>query len=418
MDFKELALSYHQNNGIGNGKIEVIPKVNTATREELSLAYTPGVAKPCLEIAEDETRTADYTIKGNTVFVVSDGSAVLGLGNIGARGSIPVMEGKALLFKIFGGIDAYPIVLDTQDSEKIIETVKLISPLAGGINLEDISGPRCFEIEERLSNELPIPIFHDDQHGTAVVCLAGLLNTFKITGKDKKSASIIVNGAGAAGIAITKLLLSAGFENITICDSKGAIYEGRASGMNPAKDEIAKVTNLAKKSGTLADVMIGADVFLGVSVKDAVSKEMVESMNDNAAIFAMANPDPEILPDDAISAGATIVATGRSDFPNQVNNVLGFPGIFRGLLDVGAQKVSTGMKIAAANAIADCVTDAERRDGVIIPSVFNFEVFAEEAEAVAQTAISEGLALRPVEKGVVYESTKKILEENRRRFFK
>lgn len=417
MSIKELALDYHRNNGIGNGKIEVVPKVSVNSREKLAIAYTPGVAVPCLAIEEDETRTYDYTIKGNTVLVVSDGTAVLGLGDIGCRGGIPVMEGKALLFKIFGGVDAYPIVLDTKDPEKIIETVKLISPIAGGINLEDISAPRCFEIERRLSDELDIPVFHDDQHGTAVVCLAGLINALKITGKKMESVKIVINGAGSAGIAIAKLLLDYGAKNIVLCDTKGAVYRGRTNGMNPVKDEMAAITNPANETGDLASVMKGADVFLGVSAKDAVSQDLVRSMAKDPILFAMANPDPEILPDAAYAAGAAIVATGRSDFANQVNNCLGFPAIFRGLLDVRAMRVTQGMKIAAALAIAECVTGAELADKTVIPSVFQFEVFAREAEAVAQAAIKEGVARVIVPEGEVYKKTLAVIDDNRKRFF-
>ncbi len=414
---REHALKYHQNNGIGNGKIETIPKVSVKTREELSLAYTPGVAVPCLEIADAEEKVFDYTIKGNTVLVVSDGSAVLGLGNIGCRGSIPVMEGKALLFKIFGGVDAYPIVLDTQDTETIIRTVELISPIAGGINLEDISAPRCFDIETRLSKNLSIPIFHDDQHGTAVVSLGGLINALKIVGKNIDEVKIVVNGSGAAGIAVTRLMLHGGAKNVILCDTKGAIFEGRTNNMNPMKEEIARATNPDKEQGLLSDVVRGADVFLGLSAKGALTSEMVKTMGTKPIIFAMANPDPEILPDEAKAAGAAVVATGRSDFPNQVNNCLGFPAIFRGLLDVRAMSVTENMKQAAAEAIALRITQNDLDKGKIIPSVYDFEVFAYEAEAVGQQAIADGVARLKPEKDAIFYNMLNILKENRRRFF-
>jgi malate dehydrogenase (oxaloacetate-decarboxylating) len=414
---RENALKYHQNNGIGNGKIETIPKVSVKTREELSLAYTPGVAVPCLEIADMEEKVFDYTIKGNTVLVVSDGSAVLGLGNIGCKGSIPVMEGKALLFKIFGGVDAYPIVLDSQDTETIIRTVELISPIAGGINLEDISAPRCFEIETRLSKNLSIPVFHDDQHGTAVVSLGGLMNALKIVGKNIDEVKIVVNGSGAAGIAVTRLMLFAGAKNVILCDTKGAIYDGRTNNMNSMKDEIALATNPDKEKGLLADVIRGADVFIGLSAKGALTYDMVKTMGTKPVIFAMANPDPEIMPDEAKAAGAVIIATGRSDFPNQVNNCLGFPAIFRGLLDVRAMSVTQNMKKAAAEAIASRITANDLDKGKIIPSVYDFEVFAYEAEAVGQQAIADGVARLKPEKDAIFYNMLNILKENRRRFF-
>lgn len=415
---KQKALEYHQHNGIGNGKIEVFPKVSVKKREELSLAYTPCVAVPCLAIHDDPSKVYDYTIKGNTVYVVSDGSAVLGLGNIGEIASLPVMEGKALLFKIFGGIDAYPLILNTQDTAEIIKTVKAIAPGAGGINLEDISAPRCFEVEETLERELDIPVFHDDQHGTAVVTLAALINALKIADKSMNKVKIIINGSGAAGIAIARLLLSYGAKNIILCDTKGAIYEGRTDHMNPIKHEMAVLTNPNHEKGTLEACMKGADVFIGVSAKGAVTKEMVKTMAPKALIFAMANPDPEILPDDALAAGAFIVATGRSDFPNQVNNCLGFPGIFRGLLDVRATQVTNNMKLAAALAIAGSIRESELAPDKIIPSVYEMEVFARVAEAVAQAAIADRVARLKPEKGAVYQSTLQILEENRKRFFK
>jgi len=416
-ELKKKALEYHQNNGVGNGKIEVIPKVDVRTRDELSLAYTPGVAIPCLEIERDEEKIFDYTNRGNSVFVISDGSAVLGLGNIGERASLPVMEGKALLFKIFGGVDAYPIIISSQDVEDIISTVKLIASGAGGINLEDISAPRCFEIEKRLSEELDIPVFHDDQHGTAVVTLAGLINALKLSGKELRAIKIVINGSGAAGIAIAKLLIYAGAKNIILCDTQGAIYKGRENNMNPIKEEIANITNPSIEKGNLGDVLKGADVFIGVSVKGALTGEMVRRMSQRPIIFAMANPDPEILPDEAFSAGAFIVATGRSDFANQVNNCLGFPGIFRGLLDVRVRSVTEGMKYAAAIALANFIEDDKLSPEYIIPSVYDWEVFAREAEAVGQQAIKDGVAGIKLPGGEIYKNTLKILEENKKRFF-
>jgi malate dehydrogenase (oxaloacetate-decarboxylating) len=414
---REQALAYHQGNGIGNGKIEVVPKVPVGKREQLSLAYTPGVAQPCLEIHDHPETVYDYTAKPNTVFVVSDGSAVLGLGNIGPAAGLPVMEGKSLLFKIFGGVDAYPIILDTQDTEEIIRTVKLIALGAGGINLEDISAPRCFEIEERLSQELDIPVFHDDQHGTAVVCLAGLYNCMKATGRELSEVRMVINGSGAAGVAIAKLLMAAGAKDIVMCDTKGAIWRGRAEGMNPSKEEIASLTNPQNRKGKLADVIYGAEVFIGVSAKGVLTAEMVKTMGDRPLLFAMANPDPEILPEEAYAAGAYLVATGRSDFPNQVNNCLGFPAIFRGLLDVRAKSVTVGMKLAAARAIADCVSEKDLAEKTIIPSVYHEEVFAREAEAVARQAVKDGVARIPVPAGKVYRDTLAVIEENRKRFF-
>ncbi len=416
-DLAAAALEYHRKNGIGNGKIEVLPKVSVKTREELSLAYTPGVACPCLEIHRDEEKIYDYTIKGNTVFIVSDGSAVLGLGNIGHKASLPVMEGKALLFRIFGGVDAYPVIISSQETEDIIKTVKMIASGAGGINLEDISAPRCFEVEKRLSLELDIPVFHDDQHGTAVVTLAGLLNALKLAGKSMNDVKIVINGSGAAGIAIAKLLLYHSARNVVMCDSTGVIYRGRESRMNPAKEEIALVTNPGGEKGRLEDALKGADVFIGVSVKGALTGGMVGSMAKKPVIFAMANPDPEILPPEAHSAGAFIVATGRSDFPNQVNNCLGFPAIFRGVLDVRAGRVTEGMKSAAALAISDFIKDDKLGAGMIIPSVYDFEVFAREAEAVGMQAVREGIAGIPVHEGEIFNKTMSILEENMKRFF-
>jgi malate dehydrogenase (oxaloacetate-decarboxylating) len=416
-DILNAALEYHRKNGIGNGKIEVLPKVSVKTSDELSLAYTPGVACPCLEIKRDEEKIYDYTIKGNTVFIVSDGSAVLGLGNIGHKASLPVMEGKALLFRVFGGVDAYPVIISSQDTQEIIKTVKIISSGAGGINLEDISAPRCFEIEKGLSLELDIPVFHDDQHGTAVVTLAGLINALKLADKGIADVKIVINGSGAAGVAIARLLIFYGARNIVMCDREGVIYKGRPGGLNSSKDELALITNPAGEKGRLEDTVRNADVFIGVSAKGTLTPEMVKSMARKPVIFAMANPDPEILPDEAKRAGAFIVATGRSDFPNQVNNCLGFPAIFRGLLDVRARRVTEGMKLAAALSISNYLKEDKLETGRIIPSVYDFEVFAREAEAVAMQAVREGMARVAVSEGEIYSKTMLILEENRKRFF-
>ncbi len=410
------ALNYHKGKIFG-GKIEVIPRVSVKKKEELSLAYTPGVAFPCIKIKEDENKIYDYTIKSNSIFIISDGSAVLGLGNIGHKASLPVMEGKALLFKIFGGIDAYPIILSTQNTEEIISTIKKIADGVGGINLEDISAPRCFDVEERLSNELDIPVFHDDQHGTAVVTLAGIINSLKLTNKDIDRVKIVLNGSGAAGIAIANLLLHYGAKNIIICDRKGAIYEGREEDMNEWKEKIARKTNREKIKGSLKEAIKDADIFIGVSVKDALTEEMIKKMAKNPIIFAMANPEPEILPHIAYKAGAFIVATGRSDFPNQVNNCIAFPGIFRGLLDTRAKKVSMEMKIEAAKAIAYFIKDNLLNVNKIIPSLYELKLHAEIAKAVAKTVIKENLARIQINENEIYEKTLKILKENRKRFF-
>lgn len=376
MTNSEKALKLHEE---WNGKIETVSKAAVKSREDLALAYTPGVAEPCKVIAENPEAAYTYTIKSNTVAVVSDGSAVLGLGNIGPLAAMPVMEGKAVLFKEFGGINAFPICLDTQDTEEIIETVVRIAPAFGGINLEDISAPRCFEIEERLKERLSIPVFHDDQHGTAIVVLAGIINALKVTGKNKETAQVVVNGAGSAGIAITKLLLTYGFQNITLCDKAGMICEGM-EGLNWMQEKIAKVTNLGKRTGSLADALKGADIFVGVSAPGIVTPEMVASMNRDAILFAMANPVPEIMPDLAREAGARVVGTGRSDFPNQVNNVLIFPGIFRGALEGRACAITEEMKLAAAEAIASLVSEEELSDVNILPAAFDPRV----ADAVCQ----------------------------------
>ena len=376
MTNSEKALKLHEE---WNGKIETVSKAAVKSREDLALAYTPGVADPCKVIAENPEAAYTYTIKSNTVAVVSDGSAVLGLGNIGPLAAMPVMEGKAVLFKEFGGINAFPICLDTQDTEEIIETVVRIAPAFGGINLEDISAPRCFEIEERLKERLSIPVFHDDQHGTAIVVLAGIINALKVTGKNKETAQVVVNGAGSAGIAITKLLLTYGFQNITLCDKAGMICEGM-EGLNWMQEKMAKVTNLGKRTGSLADALKSADIFVGVSAPGIVTPEMVASMNHDAILFAMANPVPEIMPDLAREAGARVVGTGRSDFPNQVNNVLIFPGIFRGALEGRACAITEEMKLAAAEAIASLVSEEELSDVNILPAAFDPRV----ADAVSQ----------------------------------
>lgn len=352
------------------GKIETISKAKVKSREDLALAYTPGVAAPCRIIHEHPEEAYTYTIKQNTIAVVSDGSAVLGLGNIGPLAAMPVMEGKCALFKEFGGVNAFPICLDTQDTEEIIETVKRIAPAFGGINLEDISAPRCFEIESRLKEELDIPVFHDDQHGTAIVVLAGITNALKVVHKDKETVKFVVNGAGSAGVAITKLLLTAGFKNVTMCDKEGIISENYPH-LNFMTKEMAKVTNLEKKEGTLADALKGADVFVGVSAPNIISEDMVRSMNKDAIIFAMANPTPEIMPDKAKEAGAAVVGTGRSDFPNQVNNVIVFPGIFKGALEARATAITEDMKLAAAAAIAGLVSDDELSAENVLPQPFD-----------------------------------------------
>ena len=380
MTINEKALELHEK---WNGKLDTVSKVQVKTREDLALAYTPGVAEPCKVIAKDPEAAYRYTIKSNTVAVVSDGSAVLGLGNIGPLAAMPVMEGKAVLFKEFGGINAFPICLDTQDTEEIIETVVRIAPAFGGINLEDISAPRCFEIEERLKKLLNIPVFHDDQHGTAIVVLAGIINALKVTGKKKEDCRVVVNGAGSAGVAITKLLLNYGFPHITMCDKTGMLCKGM-EGLNWMQEKMVEVTNLEHKTGTLADALKGADIFVGVSAPGIVSQEMVASMNKDSILFAMANPVPEIMPDLAKAAGARVVGTGRSDFPNQVNNVLIFPGIFRGALEGRATAITEEMKLAAANAIAALVDDSELSDENILPAAFDPRVADAVSKAVKE----------------------------------
>lgn len=388
MNYFEESLKLHEKH---IGKVEVVSKVVLETRDDLSLAYTPGVAEPCMKIHENEENVYKYTSKGNLVAVVSDGSAVLGLGDIGAKAAIPVMEGKAILFKGFAGVDAFPICLETKDVDEIVKTVKLLAPVFGGINLEDISAPRCFEIEDRLKEELDIPVFHDDQHGTAVVTLAGLINALKITNKKFEDVKIVVNGAGAAGTSIIKLLLLSGAKNIVACDRAGIIYRGQ-EGLNDAKKALAEITNPDNLKGTLVDAMVGTDIFIGVSAPGVVTSEMVKSMNKDSIIFAMSNPVPEIMPDLAKTAGARVIGTGRSDFPNQVNNVLAFPGIFRGALDVRASKINEEMKLAAAHAIADYIKEEELSEDYVIPSALDKKVSQNVAEAVAKAAIETGVA--------------------------
>ncbi|MGZ4106907.1 MAG: NAD(P)-dependent malic enzyme [Tumebacillaceae bacterium] len=394
MTLREDALELHR---LHQGKLSITSKVPVKTARDLSLAYSPGVAEPCKEIHEKKERVYEYTSKGNLVAVVSDGTAVLGLGNIGPEAALPVMEGKAVLFKSFAGVDAVPICLNTTDVDKIVETVKMLEPTFGGINLEDIAAPACFEIEERLKKELSIPVFHDDQHGTAIVTLAGLINALKVVDKKLQDIKVVTNGAGAAGIAIIKLLLSMGVRDIIMCDTKGAIYDGRIEGMNPIKQMVAKNTNLQKISGSLEDVLVGADVFIGVSVAGAVTTEMVQSMNRDAIIFAMANPTPEIFPEDALAAGASVVGTGRSDYPNQINNVLAFPGIFRGALDVRATTINEEMKIAAAYAIAELISEDELSNEYVIPRPFDPRVVPSVSYAVAKAAMESGVARRPID---------------------
>ncbi len=388
MSYGEQSLKMHKEK---KGKLEVISKIPVNTREDLSIAYTPGVAEPCIEISKDKDKVYDYTIKSNTVAIVSNGTAVLGLGNIGAEASIPVMEGKALLFKEFAGVDAFPICIDSEDPEEVIKTVKLICPVFGGINLEDIKAPECFYIEETLKRELNIPVFHDDQHGTAVVVLSGLYNALKLTKKNIKDVKIIINGAGSAGIAICKLLLKAGAENIIMCDKKGAIYDG-GNCLFESHEEIAKVTNKNKESGSLKEVLVGADVFIGVSGPNMINAEDVKTMNSDAIIFAMANPTPEIMPDEAKLGGARVIATGHSDFANQINNVLVFPGIFKGALTVRATEINDEMKLAAARALANLIPEEELNEENIIPNALDKRVSGKVAEEVMRIAREMGVA--------------------------
>ena len=388
MDYAKESLRLH---GQWGGKIEVVAKVPVATKEDLSLAYTPGVAQPCLEIQKDVNKSYDLTRRHNLCAVITDGTAVLGLGDIGPEAGMPVMEGKCALFKAFGDVDAFPLCIKSKDVDEIVNTVYLLSGSFGGVNLEDISAPRCFEIERKLKEKCDIPIFHDDQHGTAVITLAGLYNALKVVGKKKEEVKIVTSGAGAAAIAIVKLLLSAGFKNVTMCDRSGAIYAGR-DGLNWIKEEMAQVTNLNKETGSLADVIKGADVFVGVSGPGTLTTEMVKTMAKDAIIFACANPTPEIFPEDAKAGGARIIATGRSDFPNQINNVLAFPGIFRGTFDVRASDINEEMKMAAAQALADLITDEELNEDYIIPAAFDKRVGPAVAKAVADAARKTGVA--------------------------
>lgn len=389
MDYAKESLKLHKE---WKGKIEVVSRVPAATKDDLSVAYTPGVAQPCIEIQKDGNKSYEYTRRHNMCLVVTDGTAVLGLGDIGPEAGMPVMEGKCVLFKAFGDVDAFPLCIKSKDVDEIVNTIYLISGSFGGVNLEDIAAPRCFEIERKLKEKCDIPIFHDDQHGTAVITLAGITNALKLTGKKMEEIKLVLNGAGAAAISITKLLLCAGAKHIVLCDRKGAIYEGRTEGMNPVKEEIAKLTNREKKAGTLADMMTGADVFIGVSAPGAVTTEMVKTMNKDAIIFACANPTPEIFPDDARAGGARVIATGRSDFPNQCNNVLAFPGIFRGTFDVRASDINDEMKIAAAKAIAGLIGDEELREDYILPAAFDPRVGKAVAAAVAEAARKSGVA--------------------------
>ena len=387
MDYAKESLRLH---GEWKGKIEMVTRVPVKTKDDLSLAYTPGVAQPCLEIQKDLSKSYELTRRWNMAAVITDGSAVLGLGDIGPEAGMPVMEGKCVLFKAFGDVDAVPLCVKTQDVDEFVNAVYLMSGSWGGVNLEDIAAPRCFEIERKLKEKCSIPIFHDDQHGTAVITLAGLTNALKVVGKKKEDVRVVTSGAGAAAIAITKLLLSAGFRHITMCDRKGAIYAGR-SGLNWIKEEMAQVTNLEKKAGTLADMLVGADVFIGVSAPGTVTTEMVKTMNRDAIIFACANPTPEIFPDDAKAGGAAVVSTGRSDYPNQINNVLAFPGIFRGAFDVRASDINEEMKMAAAQALADLVGDDLSAE-YIIPAAFDPRVGPAVAKAVAEAARRSGVA--------------------------
>ena len=389
MDYAKESLRLHEE---WKGKIEVVATVPVATKDDLSLAYTPGVAQPCLEIQKDINKSYELTRRHNLCLVVTDGSAVLGLGDIGPEAGMPVMEGKCVLFKAFGDVDAFPLCIKSKDVDEIVNTIYMISGSFAGVNLEDIAAPRCFEIEKKLKEKCDIPIFHDDQHGTAIITLAGLTNALKVVGKKKEDVKIVVNGAGAAAISITRLLLTAGFKNIILCDRKGAIYAGRTEGMNPVKEEMAEVTNLAKEKGTLAEVIKGADVFIGVSAPKMVTTEMVKTMNKDAIIFACANPTPEIFPDEAKAGGAKVVSTGRSDYPNQINNVLAFPGVFRGAFDVRASDINDEMKLAAAEALAGLITDEELNEDYIIPKAFDPRVGKAVAKAVAEAARKTGVA--------------------------
>ncbi|MGV3007641.1 NAD(P)-dependent malic enzyme [Staphylococcus epidermidis] len=407
MSLRDDALEMHREN---QGKLEITPNVKVTNKQQLSLAYSPGVAEPCKEIHEDSRKVYEYTIKGNTVAVVTEGTAVLGLGNIGAEASIPVMEGKAALFKSFAGINGVPIALDTTDTQEIIKTVKLIAPNYGGINLEDISAPRCFEIEETLKKETNIPIFHDDQHGTAIVTMAGLINALKIVDKELTNIKVVLNGSGAAGIAIVKLLHAYGVNNMIMCDSKGAIYSGRNFGMNDTKTYVAKWTNKDKVEGSLEEVIKDADVFIGVSVADILTQDMVKTMADDPIIFAMANPNPEINPNEAKQAGAKVVGTGRSDFPNQINNVLAFPGLFRGALDVEATHINEDMKKAAVEAIVHLIDENELHPDYCIPGPFDKRVAPSVAKNVAKAAMESGVARIKIDTQEIFDKTMKLTD--------
>ena len=389
MDYAKESLKKHAE---WKGKLEVVATVPVKTKEDLSLAYTPGVAEPCLAIQKDVNRSYELTRRWNLCLVVTDGTAVLGLGDIGPEAGMPVMEGKCVLFKSFGDVDAFPLCIKSKDVDEIVNTIYLISGSFGGVNLEDIAAPRCFEIERKLKEKCDIPIFHDDQHGTAVITLAGLTNALKVVNKKKENVRIVINGAGAAAISITRLLLSDGFRDIILCDRRGAIYEGRSEGMNPVKEEIALLTNRERKAGSLADMLVGADVFIGVSAPGMVTTEMVRTMKKDAVVFACANPTPEIYPDEAKAGGAAVIATGRSDYPNQINNVLAFPGIFRGAFDVRASDINDEMKIAAARALAGLIGDAELSPDYIIPKAFDPRVGKAVAAAVAEAARRSGVA--------------------------
>ncbi|MED4345887.1 NAD(P)-dependent malic enzyme [Heyndrickxia coagulans] len=407
MSLREEALHMHREH---KGKLESKSKVTVKNAKDLSLAYSPGVAEPCKMIYDKPETVYEYTMKGNMVAVVTDGTAVLGLGNIGPEAALPVMEGKAILFKSFAGVDAFPICLDTTDIDEIVEIVKRLEPVFGGVNLEDIAAPNCFVIEEKLKKEMNIPVFHDDQHGTAIVTAAGLVNALKLVGKEMSEIKVVASGAGAAGIAIIKLLYNFGVRDIIMCDSKGAIYEGRPFGMNKVKSEVAKYTNRDKAAGSLADVIKEADVFIGVSVEGALTKEMVQSMKKDPIIFAMANPNPEIMPADAKAAGAKVIGTGRSDFPNQVNNVLAFPGIFRGALDVRATHINEKMKQAAVHAIAGLIDEHELNADYVIPRPFDPHVAPAVAAAVAKAAMETGVARIQVDTEEIREKTKQLSE--------
>lgn len=408
-NLREEALHLHKKN---KGKLATKSKVAVRNARDLSLAYSPWVAEPCKEIHDRKEMVYDYTMKGNMVGVVSNGSAVLGLGNIGAEAAMPVMEGKSVLFKTFAGVDSFPICLNSNNIDEMVQAVKMMEPTFGGINLEDIAAPNCFIIEEKLKKETNIPIFHDDQHGTAIVTVAGLINALKLVGKSFSEIRVVANGAGAAGIAIIKLLHHFGVREMIMCDSKGAIYEGREEGMNEVKERIAKMTNKDNKTGDLEEVLDGADIFIGVSVGGLLTKEMVEKMNDDPIIFAMANPEPEIMPEDAKAAGAKVIGTGRSDFPNQVNNVLAFPGIFRGALDVRATRINEKMKVAAAEGIASLITEEELTADYVIPAPFDERVAPLVASSVAKAAMESGVARIEVDPEHVAERTRTLIKEN------